>query len=263
MMEEIQQVMGQLASYGTLIATILAVMFGGIVAVILLYKLASSLINPAGHFARAMKVAFGAVYVMILVVTILVAASKIGLPVDGLAGPAILVVIVASVIVFFLVPFLPRLPFTVGDMVQIKDVMGNVEAMTAYQVVVRTFDGQTVFIPTAVAMTSSIRNYSAIPHRRIEMNIDIYAGDDIERARALLLENMALNSKVLAEPAPAVFIVNVTGERASMVAFCWVENADWFATRDALWVAVSRSFAEDASVNMALPQLDVVDKAST
>ena len=257
MLDELQQVLGQLASYGSLIATVLVVMFGGIIAVILLYKLASSLINPAGHFARAMKVAFGAVYAMILVVTILLAATKIGLPVDGLAGPAILIVIVAAVIVFFLLPFLPRLPFVVGDMVQIKDVMGNVEAMTAYQVVMRTFDGQTVFIPTAVAMTSAIRNFSAIPHRRIEMNVDIYAADDIERARALLLEIMELNPKVLAEPAPAVFIVNVTGERASMVAFCWVENADWFATRDALWVALSKAFAEDQSVNMALPQLDV------
>lgn len=257
MLEQLQQTTGQLANYGSLIATILAVMFGGIVVVILLYKVASSVIKPGGTYARLMKVAFGAVYAMILVLTILLAASKIGLTVDGLAGPAILIVIVASVIVFFLVPFLPRLPFSVGDMVQIKDVMGNVEAMTAYQIVVRTFDGQTVFIPTAVAMASSIRNYSAIPHRRIEMNVDIYAANDIERARTLLLETMALNAKVLGDPAPSVFIVNVTGERASMVAFCWVENADWFATRDALWVAVSRAFADDDSVNLALPQLDV------
>ncbi|QFU77139.1 mechanosensitive ion channel [Halioglobus maricola] len=257
-MEELQHLTGQLAGYGSVIATILAVMLGGIAAVVMLYKLATSVINPAGHYARAMKVGFGTLYAMILVVTCLLAAEKIGLNVAGLGGPVILLVMVASVIVFFLLPFLPRLPFVVGDMVQIKDVMGTVEAMTAYQVVMRTFDGQTVFIPTAVAMASAIRNFSAIPHRRIEMKIDIYAADDIERARSMLLEKMNDNPKVIEDPAPAVYIVNVTGERASMVAYCWVENADWFATRDALWVAVSSTFAADDKVNLALPQLDVI-----
>ena len=135
--------------------------------------------------------------------------------------------------------------------------MGTVEAMTAYQVVVRTFDGQTVYVPTALALSSPIRNYSAIPQRRVELNVEIYAADDIERARSLLMETMELNPSVLADPAPAVYIVAVTGERASMVAYCWVENADWFGTRDALWVATSRAFAEDGSVNLALPQLDI------
>ena len=154
-------------------------------------------------------------------------------------------------------PFLPRLPFVVGDMVQIKDVMGIVEAITAYQILVRTFDGQTVFLPTAVAMASPIRNFSAIPNRRIQMDVEIYSGDDIQRARALLVEIMELNGKVLADPPPSVFVTGITGERASMVAFCWVANADWFGTRDALWVAVASAFADDDKVNLALPQLNV------
>jgi small conductance mechanosensitive channel len=257
MLEELKPVMGQLANYGEIIASILFIMFGGMVAVIALYKVATAFIRPGGAYARAMKVFFGAVYAMVLVITVLVAAARIGLPVEGLAGPAILIVIVVAVIIFFLVPFLPRLPFVTGDMVKIKDVMGVVEAITAYQVVVRTFDGQTVFMPTAVVMSSAIRNYTAIPNRRIEMNLDIYASDDIERARALLLETMELNAKVLADPAPTVFVTGITGESASLLALCWVENADWFGTRDALWVAVAAAFADDDKVSMALPQMQV------
>lgn len=256
-MEEIKPVLGQLAGYGELIASVLLVMVVGIVAVFALYKLARAVINPAGSHARAMMVFFGAVYVLVLVLTILIAARRIGLPVEGLGAPAILAVIVISVVIFFLVPFLPRLPFVVGDMVQIKDVMGIVEAITAYQILIRTFDGQTVFLPTAVVMASPIRNYSAIPNRRIQMDVEIYAGDDIQRARALLVEIMELNEKVMADPPPTVFVTGITGERASMVAFCWVANADWFGTRDALWVAVASAFADDHKVNLALPQLDL------
>jgi len=36
-----------------------------------------------------------------------------------------------------------------------------------------------------------------------------------------------------------------------------VENANWFGTRDALWVALSRVIAADDSLNLALPQMDI------
>ena len=257
MKEQLGPLLAQLSSYGGLIASILLVMFGGMLAVFLFYRLARSLIQPGGKYARAMQVGFGALYVMVLLLTILVAADKIGLPVDGLAPVAILLVIVGAVVVFFLLPFLPRLPFVTGDMVQIKDVMGIVEAMTTAQIVVRTFDGQTVFIPTPVALSSSVRNYSTIPTRRVELNVDIYAGDDIEQVRSLLLKLMLAHEHVLEDPAPAVYVTGVTGERASLVAYCWVENANWFGTRDALWVALSREIAADDSLNLALPQMDI------
>jgi small conductance mechanosensitive channel len=257
MKEQLEPVLAQLSSYGGLIASILLVMFGGMLAVFLFYRMANSLIKPGGKYARAMQVGFGALYVMVLLLTILVAADKIGLPVDGLAPVAILVVIVGAVVVFFLLPFLPRLPFVTGDMVQIRDVMGIVEAMTTAQIVVRTFDGQTVFIPTPVALSSSVRNYSSIPNRRVELNVDIYAADDIEQARSLLLKLMLAHEHVLEDPAPAVYVTSVTGERASLVAYCWVENANWFGTRDALWVALCREIAADDSLNLALPQMDI------
>lgn len=262
-MNGMREIISQLAGYGQLIASVLLVLIIAMAAVLVLYRLVQSVVKPNGKYARAIKVFFGAIYAMVLVIAVLVAATRIGLPVQGLAGPAILIVMVISVMVFFLVPFLPRLPFVTGDMVQVKDVMGIVEAITAYQVVLRSFDGQTVFMPTALVMASPIRNFSAEPNRRIQMDVDVYAGDDLEHARSLLLQTMALNENVLAEPAPAVFVTGVTGERASMVAFCWVANADWFGTRDALWVALSAAFKDDNSVRLALPQLDLGSQSSS
>jgi small conductance mechanosensitive channel len=257
MKEQLGPMLEQLSNYGGLIASILVVMVGGMLAVFLLYRVARSLIKPGGKYARAMQVGFGALYVMVLMLTILVAAAKIGLPVEGLAPVAILLVIVGAVVVFFLLPFLPRLPFVTGDMVQIKDVMGTVEAMTTAQIVVRTFDGQTVFIPTPIALSSSVRNYSSTPNRRVELNVDIYASNDIEQARAVLLKLMLAHEDVLGDPAPSVFVTGVTGERASLVAYCWVENANWFGTRDALWVELSTVIAADDNLSLALPQMDI------
>ena len=68
---------------------------------------------------------------------------------------------------------------------------------------------------------------------------------------------MLANEQVLVDPAPAVYVTSVTGERASLVAYCWVENANWFGTRDALWVGLSKVIAADDSISLALPQVDI------
>ena len=46
---------------------------------------------------------------------------------------------------------------------------------------------------------------------------------------------MQAQENVLAEPEPTVFVTGIDGEKAGIVAFCWVENANWFGTRDALY----------------------------
>ncbi|MEH6519532.1 MAG: hypothetical protein V7742_22885, partial [Halioglobus sp.] len=101
------------------------------------------------------------------------------------------------------------------------------------------------------------RNFSSTPTRRIQLDVDIYARNDIEQARAVLLDTMNSYEKVLADPVPTVFVIGVTGEKASIMAHCWVENANWFGTRDALWVALASAFANDERVHLALPQVDI------
>ncbi len=256
-MDAAQEVLSQVSKYAELVITGMLIMFGGMIAILLLYRLVTALIQPGGLFARVVKVAFGAIYALILVITVLVAAERLGYNVQGLAGIAILLVIVGAVIVFFLVPFLPRLPFVPGDMVKIRGVMGVVEAITAYQTVLRTFDGQTIYMPSALVMAGDISNYSQIPERRVELTVEVNAGDDLARAQELLLEIMRGQDTVLAEPEPAVFITGIEDGRAALFAFCWVANADWFGTRDALWLAVSRAFAAEPSVSLAPPRLAV------
>lgn len=256
-MNAAQEVLTQVSKYAELVITGMLIMFGGMIAILLLYRLVTAMVRPGGIFARVVKVAFGAIYALILVVTILVAAERLGYQVQGLAGIAILLVIVGAVIVFFLVPFLPRLPFVPGDMVKIRGTLGIVEAITAYQTVLRTFDGQTVYIPSALVMAGDISNFSQIPERRVELSIEVSATDDLARARELVLTIMGQQEAALADPEPAAFITGVEDGRAGLFAFCWVKNADWFATRDALWLAVSQAFAKETNVSLAAPRISV------
>ncbi|MFV8818087.1 mechanosensitive ion channel family protein [Haliea sp. E17] len=257
MMQAVSDVLASVGNYGSLIASIVAVMFGGMIVVYLLYRLLHSVIKPKGTFARVMKVFFGALYVLILVVTVLLAAERVGLPVKGLGAIAILAVIVGAVIVFFLLPFLPRVPFMPGHMVEIRGELGIVEAVTAYQVVLRTFDGQTLYLPTPLVMAGPIRNFTDQPRRRIALEVELQPGGDLRRGRAVLAQLMKTNPKVLDEPPPMVYITGISAEKVGVVAYCWVATADWLATRDALWESINQAFQQETSVQLAVPRLFV------
>ena len=256
-MQDAQEIVTRLSDLGQLIFAGLLIMLAGVVVIYLLYRLVTTLVNPEGTYSRLIKVAFGATYAMILVLTVIVAAEKIGLDVSNLSGIAILVVLVGAVLVFFLIPFLPRLPFVVGDLVEIKGTMGNITAITTYHTMIRTFNGQQVFMPNALIMASPITNYSANPTRRVVLDVQIHASNDIERARALLLGVMSDHANILSDPAPSVFVTAVDGEKASLSAYSWAENANWFGTRDALWVAATAAIGKEGQVSLALPQLEV------
>ncbi|MEM1112959.1 MAG: mechanosensitive ion channel domain-containing protein [Pseudomonadota bacterium] len=259
-MEQLQAILAKFNVWGDVLLSALLAMVGGIVLIFLLYRLVSKVVEPGSKYSRVVKVFFGGVYAMILVITVLVAAeAALGYDLSGVGGIAMLVVIVGSVLVFFLLPFLPRLPFVPGDMVKIRDMIGTIDAITAYQVVIRTFDGQIVYMPTALAVASPIVNFSHTPNRRVELNLEVTGSSDIERARSIVLELMNNDHRTLADPAPAAFVTGAEDGKVTLFAFAWVANADWFPTRDALFVATVAALNADSTVDLALPRMELIE----
>ena len=82
-----------------------------------------------------------------MVASVLIVLNKLGFDVKNLAKVSILSIVVIAVVIFFLLPFLPRLPFKIGQMVEIRGVLGTVDSITTYHTTIRKFDGTIVFIP--------------------------------------------------------------------------------------------------------------------
>ena len=167
-------------------------------------------------------------------------------------------VLIGAVVVFFLVPFFPRLPFKLGHMVEINGVLGFVDTITTFHTSIRKFDGTMVFVPNALVMASKIMNFSETPSRRIEMKLSVNTDSNIEESKALFLRLMTEDERVLDEPAPpAVFVMDANAAGVEILAICWVKNADWFSTRSDLWLKVVDAFMGDNRVAMSLPQQEV------
>lgn len=256
--EETVEIVDQVSAYGHLILGSLYLIIGGMVIIFLLHLFASKFIYPSLGNNRLVKVIFWTLYVLVLVITALLALKGIGFDVSVIGHVALVIVLIGAVVVFFMAPFLPRLPFMIGHLVEINGVLGTVDAISTFHTTIRKFDGTMVFLPNALVLASRIMNYSDTPTRRIEMNLSVNTDSDLEETKALFLRLMNEDERVVDDPAPpAVFAMNATAAGVDMFAVCWVNNADWLTTRSDLWMKVVDAFIKDERVAMSLPQQEV------
>ncbi|MBT8354485.1 MAG: mechanosensitive ion channel family protein, partial [Desulfofustis sp.] len=208
----------KLGNYGAQIAGSLYLVVGAMLVIFLIHRLAGKLIYPHIKNKRFIRVLFGTLYVMVLVIMALLILDRIGVPVEGIAHLALAGVLIGSVVVFFMVPFIPKLPFFIGHTVEIGGIFGTVSAIDVFRVTINQFDGTSVTLPTAMVMASTIKNFSEIPHRRVEIMISVNNDSDLEQTRRTFIEVMGADSRVLEEPIPpATHIVNANASGVDML----------------------------------------------
>lgn len=146
-------------------------------------------------------------------------------------------------------------PFRVGDIVTIGGVSGKVELINMFQTRLRGADNQTVTLPNALITADSIVNLTPDAMRRIELVIGIGYDDDIDQARAIVLEILRADPRVLGEPAPDVLVYALAESSVDLGIRCHVANADWFATKCELTERIKKAF-DGAGVTIPYPQRD-------
>jgi small conductance mechanosensitive channel len=248
----------KLSDYGSLIAGSLYLVIGAMLVIFLLHLLTGKFVYPHIKNKRFVRVFFGTLYVLVLVVMALLILDKIGVSVKGVAHLAIAGVLIGSVIVFFLVPFMPKLPFYIGHMVEVNGILGVVSAIDTFRITFKQFDGTVTTIPTAMVMASTIKNFSETPYTRIEIMLSVRKDSDLEMIRDVLIQVMTADERVLEEPSPPFnHIVNATASGVDTIAYCWVKNDDLLSARTDLWLALVHTFNDDDRISMSLPQQEL------
>ncbi len=169
----------------------------------------------------------------ILIVTLIAVMGQLGiqiasvLAVLGAAGLAIglalqgtLSNIAAGIMLLWL------RPFRAGEGIETKDTAGTVTEIGLFATTVRTADGSYHFVPNSSLWNTPIRNTTRNPTRRVEVVIGIDYGDDISRARDVLLALMNEDARVLRLPEPAVVVSGLTDKAVNLTLRCWTSSAD-------------------------------------
>jgi len=80
--------------------------------------------------------------------------------------------------------------FSEGDYVSIKEVTGVVEKIGFLTTKIITDDGKKVFVPNQLIFTAPFTNYSSSGQRKVFLNLQIAANQDLEKATEIILEEI-------------------------------------------------------------------------
>lgn len=247
-----------LGEYGSLITDGLYLVLGSILLIYIVQRFTSKVAYRRVENKRFLRVFFGTIYVLAIVIIALLILEELDVPVEGFAELAIAAVLIGAVLVFFLIPFLPKLPFLVGHIVEIGGIFGVVSAIDVFRVKIRKLDGSVVSITSAAAMASQITNFSETPYLRIEMKLSIDNDCDLEKVMRTVHQLMKEDARVLGKPSkPFTHIKNATASGVEMSSYCWVKNEDWLEARTDLWLRLVHVFSADETISMSLPQQEV------
>ena len=141
-----------------------------------------------------------------------------------------------------------REPFRIGDqIITSSNFEGTVEAIETRATFIRTYDGRRVVIPNSSLFIDSVTVNTASDKRRLEVDIGIGYGDDIETARSIMLEAMRGVGSVLPDPAPDVLVTQLGDFSVVLRARYWTlpGRADTLLAQDKVLIAIKESFVQN------------------
>lgn len=198
----------------------------------------------------------------VLVVTIVVVLGQFGvqtasiLAVLGAAGLAVALAlqgtlsnIAAGVMIIWL------RPFNVGEYIDAESVTGTVVEIGLFGTRLRTYDGLFVFVPNGRVWNAKIINYTRERKRMVETKVGIAYDADLAKAREELLA-IAGDERVLADPAPMVFVENLGASSVDLVMRSWVKSADWWQANADFRERAKLAF-DKAGIEIPYGKLDV------
>ena len=147
-------------------------------------------------------------------------------------------------------------PFRVGDVVNIHGEGGTVEAISIFQTRLRGADNQTIVLPNSLVTSDSIINSTPDVRRRVELVIGIGYDDDIDHARAIIMDIINADNRVLAEPEADVVVYELAENSVNLGVRCHTANGDWFAVKVHLNESIKKAF-DAAGISFPYPQRDV------
>lgn len=142
-------------------------------------------------------------------------------------------------------------PFRVHDQIIVGDFEGTVEEIQTRATFIRTYDGRRVVIPNADLFTDKVLVNTAFARRRSEYDVGIGYGDDIDRAKEVIMDVLRGTDGVLANPAPDVLAVELAESTVNLRARWWSEpeRKDVLVVQDRVLVGIKQRLT-DAGIDM-------------
>lgn len=245
-------------SLGTLLGALLTLVIC-LVAVRLLTALLRRVLAQTHMDARVQKYLVRTVQLVLWVVTVLITADQLGIPVTSLVALlSVLSLAVQNVLANVAggLVLLVTKPFAVGDYVDTPCGAGTVKELTLTYTYLDTPDGLRIAAPNSSLSAGKITNYTTLGTRRIQHSVSASYDAPVQTVRQALLDAVARTPGLLESPGPEVY-VNAYGESGiEYIVRSWAKTADYWTAYYALLENIKAAF-DEKSVEMPYNHLNV------
>ena len=120
-------------------------------------------------------------------------------------------------------------PFKVGDMIEAQGHAGVVVEISIFNTILKSVDNKIIIIPNGGLSTGSMVNYTAEPLRRVDFTYGIAYGDDIKKAKELLLKIISEDKAILNDSAaPFVEVVALADSSVNFAVRVWTKTENYW-----------------------------------
>ncbi|MBQ8749475.1 MAG: mechanosensitive ion channel [Clostridia bacterium] len=119
-------------------------------------------------------------------------------------------------------------PFVEGDYISIAGVEGTVKSVEMFTTKIVTVDNKEITIPNSQIIADEIVNYSVRTTRRVDLDVYVAYGSDIEKVKRVLLDVMNKHDMIAKNPAPFARL-NKYGDSALIFRTkAWTSNENYW-----------------------------------
>lgn len=173
--------------------------------------------------------------VLLWLVTVLLVAGFVGLPVDslvavlGIVGVALSLSLQGSLSnLAGGITVMASRPFAVGDFVDAGDQSGTVTEIGLVYTKLKTIDNKIIFVPNGEIAKERIVNYNAQEERRVDLTFTVSYDAEPERVKAIMREVIGSHPKALFTPEPFVRTTSLGESSVGYTLRVWCTTEDYW-----------------------------------
>lgn len=155
-------------------------------------------------------------------------------------------------------------PFRIGDQIIYDRYEGTVEDIQTRATWLKTYDGRRVVIPNSELFKNSVTVNTAFDTRRLEYDFKLAAGEDVEKAKAVIIRVMRESKDVLPDPKADAVVIGFDQGSVTLRARWWSRSriADVLLGQDHV-LATARAQLAAAGIKLPSGPSPVVINALT
>jgi len=147
-------------------------------------------------------------------------------------------------------------PYKVGDLIESQGHLGVVKEVQIFNTILLSPQSKRIIIPNGATSNGSVVNYTVEGKIRVDLTIGVSYNADIDQTKAVLMEVLTSNDKVMQDPAPFVGVTEMADSSVNFVVrpHCLPENywKVYFEVNESIKKALDKN-----AIAIPFPQRDV------